>query len=140
MPSLETSDGSNALKPFVLMIRLFANITAGHIIILSFFSLIFILNLLTELEFFKELKVSFFYPLYLSLINTPMLVFEMLPFIFLISISNLIFICFFTARNKNKKIPKAKNSPIDSALGDSPLHVFPLILESWLIARLLRPK
>ena len=30
------------LKPFVLMIRLFANITAGHIIVLSFFSLIFI--------------------------------------------------------------------------------------------------
>ena len=30
------------LKPFVLMIRLFANITAGHIIALSFFSLIFI--------------------------------------------------------------------------------------------------
>ena len=30
------------LKPLVLMIRLFANITAGHIIILSFFSMIFI--------------------------------------------------------------------------------------------------
>lgn len=30
------------LKPIVLMIRLFANITAGHIIILSFFSMIFI--------------------------------------------------------------------------------------------------
>ncbi len=30
------------LKPFVLMIRLFANIMAGHIIILSFISLIFI--------------------------------------------------------------------------------------------------
>jgi F-type H+-transporting ATPase subunit a len=30
------------LKPFVLMVRLFANITAGHIIALSFFSLIFI--------------------------------------------------------------------------------------------------
>lgn len=30
------------LKPFVLMVRLFANITAGHIIILGFFSLIFI--------------------------------------------------------------------------------------------------
>ncbi len=29
-------------KPFVLMVRLFANITAGHIIILGFFSLIFI--------------------------------------------------------------------------------------------------
>jgi F-type H+-transporting ATPase subunit a len=30
------------LKPFVLMIRLFANILAGHIVALSFFSLIFI--------------------------------------------------------------------------------------------------
>lgn len=30
------------LKPLVLMLRLFANITAGHIIILGFFSLIFI--------------------------------------------------------------------------------------------------
>ena len=31
-------------KPFSLMIRLFANITAGHIIILSFIGLIFIFN------------------------------------------------------------------------------------------------
>ena len=30
------------LRPIVLMIRLFANITAGHIIALAFFSLIFI--------------------------------------------------------------------------------------------------
>ena len=30
------------LRPFVLMVRLFANMTAGHIIALSFFSLIFI--------------------------------------------------------------------------------------------------
>ena len=30
------------LRPFVLMIRLFANISAGHIIALAFFSLIFI--------------------------------------------------------------------------------------------------
>lgn len=30
------------LKPFVLMIRLFANVTAGHIIVLSFFCLIFV--------------------------------------------------------------------------------------------------
>jgi F-type H+-transporting ATPase subunit a len=29
-------------KPFVLMIRLFANITAGHIIVLGFISLVFI--------------------------------------------------------------------------------------------------
>ena len=60
-------------------------ITALINIFLIFFSLIFILNLLTELEFFKELEVSSFFPLYLSLINTPMFVFEMFPFIFLIS-------------------------------------------------------
>ena len=35
-------------KPFVLMIRLFANITAGHIIILGFISLIFIFGAISE--------------------------------------------------------------------------------------------
>ena len=50
-----------------------------------FFSLIYILNLLTELEFFKRTDVNYYFPLYLSLINTPMFVFEMFPFIFLIS-------------------------------------------------------
>ena len=32
------------IKPIALMIRLFANITAGHVIVLSLISLIFILN------------------------------------------------------------------------------------------------
>ncbi len=50
-----------------------------------FFCLIYILNLLTELEFFKQTSVKAYFPLYLSLINTPMFVFEMFPFIFLIS-------------------------------------------------------
>ena len=35
-------------KPFVLMVRLFANITAGHIIVLGFFSLIFIFAEMNE--------------------------------------------------------------------------------------------
>ena len=50
-----------------------------------FFCLIYVLNLLTELEFFKKTDVNNYFPLYLSLINTPILVFEMFPFIFLIS-------------------------------------------------------
>ncbi len=50
-----------------------------------FFCLIYVLNLLTELEFFKKSDVGNYFPLYLSLINTPILVFEMFPFIFLIS-------------------------------------------------------
>ena len=49
------------------------------------FSLIFILNLLTELEFFKEIEVKVIFPILLSLLNSPSMIFEMLPFIFLIS-------------------------------------------------------
>ena len=45
---------------FILRIYMTALIN----IFLIFFSLIFILNLLTELEFFKEIQVSSFYPLY----------------------------------------------------------------------------
>jgi len=36
------------IKPVVLMIRLFANITAGHIILLSFISMIFIFGSMNE--------------------------------------------------------------------------------------------
>ena len=54
-------------------------------ITLIFFCLVFILNLLTEVEFFKNINVGFFFILYVSFINSPSLVFEMFPFIFLIS-------------------------------------------------------
>ncbi len=47
--------------------------------------LIFILNILGELEFFKKFEVETFLPVYLSFINSPSLVFEMFPFIFLLS-------------------------------------------------------
>ncbi len=47
--------------------------------------LIFILNLLTEFEFFRKIDVHYFFPIYLSLINSPSLLFEMFPFIFLLS-------------------------------------------------------
>ena len=45
------------------------------------FSLVFILNLLTELEFFKDLNVSINLTLFLSLLNSPAMIFEMFPFI-----------------------------------------------------------
>ena len=52
---------------------------------LIMFSLIFILNLLSELDFFKDINVNSYYPVYLSLLNSPTFIFEMFPFIFLIS-------------------------------------------------------
>ncbi len=58
------------------------------------FSLIFILNLLTELEFFKEIEVASSFPIFLSLLNSPSMIFEMLPFIFLVT-TQLFFIKLF---------------------------------------------
>ena len=76
------------------------------------FSLIFILNLLSELDFFKEIEVGIFFPIYLSLLNSPNLIFEMFPFIFLIS-TQLFFITLF---NNNElsifKYSGLKNSKI----------------------------
>ena len=54
-------------------------------IFLIMLSLVFILNILQEIEFFNNKNVSSIYPVYLSLMNTPSIIFEMLPFIFLIS-------------------------------------------------------
>ena len=55
-------------------------------VFLIMLSLVFILNILQEIEFFNNKNVSSIYPVYLSLMNTPSIIFEMLPFIFLISV------------------------------------------------------
>ena len=65
-----------------------------------FFCLIYVLNLLTELEFFKQIEVNTYFPLYLSFLNTPMFVFEMFPFIFLIS-TQFFFNTLYTDNEKN---------------------------------------
>ena len=54
-------------------------------VFLIILSLVFILNILSEIEFFREIDVEPLFPLYLSLLNSPSLIFEMFPFIFLIS-------------------------------------------------------
>jgi len=48
-------------------------------------SLVFILNILKEIEFFSNKEVNSLYPIYLSLMSSPSIIFEMFPFIFLIS-------------------------------------------------------
>ena len=47
--------------------------------------LIVILNVLSELEFFKKINISSFFPIYLALLNAPSFIFEMFPFIFILS-------------------------------------------------------
>ena len=81
-------------------------------VLLIMFSLIFILNLLSELDFFKDINVNSYLPIYLSLLNSPTFIFEMFPFIFLIS-TQLFFITLF---NNNQlsifKYSGLKNSKI----------------------------
>ena len=74
------------------------------------FSLIFILNLLTELDFFKDINVSNYFPIYLSLLNSPSLIFEMFPFIFLIATQ-----LFFHDLNNNNQINTFKYSGLKNS-------------------------
>lgn len=65
------------------IIRLFLkNLLIATVI---FSCLIFILNILEELTFFRDLELSIYYPLFFTLLNLPTLLFEIFPFIFLIS-------------------------------------------------------
>ena len=51
----------------------------------AFFIIILITNILEQLEFFKDIDLNFFYLIFLSFLNTLFIIFEILPFIFLLS-------------------------------------------------------
>ena len=54
-------------------------------IFLLMLDLVFIWIYWKEIEFFNNADVSSFFPLYVSTLSTPSIIFEMFPFIFLIS-------------------------------------------------------
>ena len=102
----------NTYKKFLIKTYLLSLMNVFFI----FFCLIYVLNLLTELEFFKQTDVENYLPLYLSLINTPIFVFEMFPFIFLIS-TQFFFNTLFTDNEMNIfKYSGLKNTKIFSIL------------------------
>ena len=74
------------------------------------FCLGFVLNYISELDFFKDIEVSSFLPLYLSLLDTPMLIFEIFPFIFLITTQ-----LFFTKLFSNNEINIFKYSGLKNS-------------------------
>ncbi len=63
-------------------------------VFLIMLSLVFILNLLSELEFFKDIEISLAFTFLLSFLNSPSMIFEMSPFILLLTIQ-LFFIKLF---------------------------------------------
>ena len=50
-----------------------------------FFIIILITNFLEQIDFFKDTDISLYYLIFLSFLNTPSIIFEILPFIFLLS-------------------------------------------------------
>lgn len=56
-------------KPFVLMVRLFANITAGHIVVLGFISLIFIFGQMAPALGYGVSVVSIFFYIFMGLLE-----------------------------------------------------------------------
>ena len=72
------------MKTYIkFLINLF-NISFFKVFVI-FFSIILISNMLEQAEFFKDVDLSFFYLIFLSFLNTPSIIFEILPFIFLLS-------------------------------------------------------
>tara|TARA_B100001123_G_C15178113_1_gene974221 strand:- start:161 stop:1240 length:1080 start_codon:yes stop_codon:yes gene_type:complete len=81
-----------------------------HFIIVSvvFLSLGFILNFFEELKFFDELEVEAHYPLLLAFLNTPSVLFELFPFIFLITTK-----FFYIYLNDRNEIEILKNNGVN---------------------------
>tara|TARA_B100000795_G_scaffold245537_1_gene210711 strand:- start:282 stop:1355 length:1074 start_codon:yes stop_codon:yes gene_type:complete len=72
-------------------------------VFLTFFTIILITNFLEQIEFFKNIDLNLLYLIFLSFLNTPTILFEILPFIFLLS-TQLFFI--YLIDNKELEIFK----------------------------------
>ena len=60
--------------------------TVSFINIFCIFSIVILLiNILEQIEFFNDIKFNYFYLTFLSFLNAPSIIFDILPFIFLIS-------------------------------------------------------
>jgi len=83
----------------------------NHFIIISilFLCLAFILNLFEELKFFEDHETTSYYPFLLALLNMPSILFELFPFIFLITTK-----FFYIYLNDRNEIEILKNNGINN--------------------------
>ena len=79
------------------------------IISLIFLSLTIILNIFEEISFFKNMNNNFLTPYFLTLLNSPITLFEIFPFIFLISTQLLFYEIF-----KKDELILLKNSGLSN--------------------------
>ena len=79
------------------------------VVSLIFCLLSFFLNILEEIVFFEKYEVGIYYPVLLTFLNTPSILFEIFPFIFLI-VSQLFFIKF----KENEELNLLKITGVDN--------------------------
>ena len=108
------------------LLKLFFNSILFVFFIMS--CLVIILNILSEIEFFKIYNVTSLFPFYMGLLNTPSLIFEMFPFIFLISTQ-----VFFVSLFNNNEIEIFKYSGLKNSKILSTISYFTLILGIFII-------
>ena len=72
------------MKTYVKFLVNLFNVSFFKVFIV-FFIVILITNILEQIEFFRDLNFNFFYLIFLSFLNSPSIVFQILPFIFLLS-------------------------------------------------------
>jgi len=77
-------------------------------ITIIFSSLIFIMNILEELKFFKDQEVEIGYSIFLTIMNLPSVLFEIFPFIILITTQ-----FFFLKFKENSEILIFRNNGIN---------------------------
>tara|TARA_B100000575_G_scaffold291659_1_gene298114 strand:+ start:1913 stop:2992 length:1080 start_codon:yes stop_codon:yes gene_type:complete len=76
---------------------------------LIFLGLVFILNFFEELKFFENYNVGLKYPVFLTFLNSPSILFELFPFIFLIAVK-----FFYIHLNERNELEIFKNHGIDN--------------------------
>ena len=94
----------------------------------TFFCLGIILNIFEEISFFQNLKTNFLLPYFLTILNAPITLFEIFPFIFLISAQ-----FFFYEIIKNDEIVLLKNNGLSNLKIIKNLFISSLIMGILLV-------
>ncbi len=98
------------------------------IIIIVFVFLSFFLNIFEELKYFENKKSEVYIPIFLTILNIPSIIFEVLPFIFLLGV-----MFFFINLNEKEEIELLKSNGIDNLKITSIISVVSLIIGIVLI-------
>ena len=79
------------------------------IIFIVFVFLIFFLNIFEEIKYFEDKNSDLYYPIILTILNIPSIIFEILPFIFLLGV-----MFFFINLYENEEIELLRSNGIDN--------------------------